>query len=117
LDSSMMLRLHEQKNVIEMWANQIQTSSFSKLEILKVGSCNNLRQVFYLSAARALMHLQYLEIGNCLAMEEVVVKEEKKVVMKEENEAEDERRMNEILFPQLGHLELDNLPKLWSFFQ
>ncbi|CAK9177999.1 unnamed protein product [Ilex paraguariensis] len=103
------LELYQLQNVSEIWCSQIQTSSFSKLEKLEVESCNDLRHLIYPSMARALVHLRYLRIRNCQVMEEVVVKEEKK--------AKDERRKNEILFPQLRALVLGDLPKLRSFFQ
>ncbi|CAK9152686.1 unnamed protein product [Ilex paraguariensis] len=80
---------------------------FPQLEELIIDNCGKLRNLFSPSMARGLVHLRELRISKCPMLEEIVVKEE---------EAEEGSRMNEIMFPQLEELIIDNCGKLRNLF-
>ncbi|KHN04131.1 hypothetical protein glysoja_047825 [Glycine soja] len=79
------------------------TVSFSNLTYLQVERCNNLRHLFASSTARSLGQLKRMEIKRC---EEIVVSKEG-----------DESHEDEIIFPQLNCLKLEELRKLRSFYK
>ena len=81
------------------------TVSFSNLTYLQVERCNNLRHLFASSTARSLGQLKRMEIKRCDSIEEIVSKEG------------DESHENEIIFPQLNCLKLEELRKLRSFYK
>ncbi|KAH1240881.1 putative disease resistance protein [Glycine max] len=82
------------------------TVSFSNLTYLQVQDCDSLLYLFTSSTAKSLTRLKRMEIKNCDSIEEVVVSKEG-----------DESHENEIIFPQLNCLKLEELPKLRSFYK
>lgn len=83
-------------------------SSLPTLKKLEVSFCNSLRYVFNSSMAGHFVHLKELNISYCSMMEAVVEREE-------EIEDGQERKVDTTLFPQLGKLQLNNLPNLRRF--
>ncbi|KAL5160931.1 hypothetical protein HKD37_07G018319 [Glycine soja] len=75
------------------------------LETLEVIGCSSLKDLFTSSTARSLTRLKRMEIKRCYSIEEIVSKEG------------DESHENEIIFPQLNCLKLEELPKLRSFYK
>ena len=80
--------------------------SFSSLICLKVENCDSLSYLFTSSTAKSLVQLQRMEIKKCKSIEEIV--------FKEEGEEFDE---DEIIFPQLNCLNLENLENLRRFYR
>ncbi|KAL5160918.1 Disease resistance protein [Glycine soja] len=81
------------------------TVSFSNLTYLQVQDCDSLLYLFTSSTAKSLTRLKRMEIKSCYSIEEIVSKEG------------DESHENEIIFPQLNCLKLEELPKLRSFYK
>ncbi|KAG8650687.1 hypothetical protein MANES_07G060300v8 [Manihot esculenta] len=90
-------------NCEKIWHDQLSATS-SKLEILFVKDCNELKHLFTASIVKRLLQLKTLQIYDCSFMEEIILTEE---FIEEEDE-----RMNQILFPKLDELTLWNLPNL-----
>jgi len=76
---------------------------FPQLTCLKVNNCPSLSYLFTSSTARSLGQLQRMEIKKCKSIEEIVSKEES-----------DE---DQIMFPRLRSLNLENLKKLTRFYR
>ncbi|KAB1227797.1 hypothetical protein CJ030_MR1G017587 [Morella rubra] len=87
---------------------QLPTTSFGKLQVVKVEHCEKLKFVFSSSMAKGLSLLGELKIKECSMMCAIVVKEG-------EGEIKDGDKDTIILFPRLRKLLLDGLPKLISF--
>ncbi|KAH1149740.1 hypothetical protein GYH30_043991 [Glycine max] len=81
------------------------TMSFSNLTKLKVKSCNSLLCLFTSSTAKSLAQLQKMKIKFCESIKEIVSKEG------------DESHEDEMTFPQLNCLVLQDLPDLRSFYE
>ncbi|XP_059658934.1 probable disease resistance protein At4g27220 [Cornus florida] len=79
---------------------------FHSLTSLIVKRCKRLMYLFSLSIARSLTQLRNLSILNCDVMEEIL-----------KNEGGGEDATDEIVFSQLGYLELSFLPNLTCFCQ
>ncbi|KAL3750246.1 hypothetical protein ACJRO7_011267, partial [Eucalyptus globulus] len=75
--------------------------SFQSLTNLKVENCIGLVHMGTCSAVTSLVHLTWLTLKNCRAMEDVVI--------------DDENGVEEISFPKLQRLILDGLQSLESF--
>ncbi|KAH1240850.1 Disease resistance protein [Glycine max] len=75
------------------------------LETLEVIGCSSLKDLFTSSTARSLTQLKRMEIKKCDSIEEIVSKDG------------DESHEEEIIFPQLNCLKLEELPKLRSFYK
>ncbi|XP_043814374.1 uncharacterized protein LOC110618951 isoform X2 [Manihot esculenta] len=99
------LRLHS-VSCEKIWHDQLSATS-SKLERLSVNDCNELKHLFTTSIVKRLLQLKTLQIYVCSSMEEIILIEE---FIEEEDE-----RMNQILFPKLDELTLQNLPNLIRF--
>ncbi|KAL3008978.1 hypothetical protein AAZX31_07G061100 [Glycine max] len=82
------------------------TVSFSNLTYLEVERCNSMLYLFTSSTARSLGQLKRMEIKMCDSIEEIVVSKEG-----------DESHEDEIIFPQLNCLKLEELRKLRSFYK
>ncbi|KAL2625519.1 hypothetical protein AAZV13_07G057800 [Glycine max] len=82
------------------------TVSFSNLTYLEVERCPSLLFLFTSSTARSLGQLKTMKISCCYSIEEVVVSKDG-----------DESHEEEIIFPQLNCLKLEELPKLRSFYK
>ncbi|XP_062076326.1 uncharacterized protein LOC133781369 [Humulus lupulus] len=81
--------------------------SFANLEILEVGSCDNLKYMFSITLAQCFVNLRSLKVGNCKAMEDICVTTKKF--------GEEESQLERILFPKLESIELDKLSALQRF--
>ncbi|KAK3000628.1 hypothetical protein RJ639_020341 [Escallonia herrerae] len=77
-----------------------------KLTNLWIDNCCKLKNVFSLSAARNLKHLEELEVKNCEGMEEIVAP-----IGKGREESD-----GEIFFPQLKKIMLDDMKNLTKFW-
>ncbi|KAL4637305.1 hypothetical protein ACB092_03G068200 [Castanea dentata] len=99
-----MLSLKNMINLEEICRGQIPSASFRNLSIMKVEHCEKLKFIFSSTIAKGLPQLQDLAIQECSIMGAIIIKEG--------GEIEDR---DTILFPQLRHLILHQLPKLVSF--
>ncbi|KAJ4721538.1 Disease resistance protein [Melia azedarach] len=100
------LELDEIK-VEKIWHNQLpamSSSSFQSLTQLIVHSCDSLRYIFSSSIVKSITQLQYLEISNRKALEEITASEEGAEVA------------TIFVFPQVTTLILRNLPELRCFY-
>ncbi|KAB2607004.1 disease resistance protein [Pyrus ussuriensis x Pyrus communis] len=88
-------------------ASQLPNSFLTNLRFLRLFNCDVLKYAFSLSAARNLVQLEELDIGDCDQMEEIVSKQGRE----HENEADI------ISFNKLTKLSLCHLPSLVGFFQ
>jgi len=79
--------------------------SFSNLICLKVKSCDRLSYLFTSSTARSLTQLKRIKIKECQSIKEIVFKEE------------EEKELDEIMFPNLSCLILDSLSHLRRFYK
>ena len=99
------LFMHRLPKLKRVWNKDSQgTFSFSNLQEIEVEHCEKLKFIFSSTIAKGLPQLQVLVIQECSIMGAIIIKEE--------GEIEDR---DTILFPQLRHLELHQLPKLVSF--
>ncbi|KAF3944245.1 hypothetical protein CMV_029267 [Castanea mollissima] len=98
------LSLKNMINLEEICHGQIPSASFRNLSIMEVEHCEKLKFIFSSTIAKGLPQLQELAIQECSIMGAIIIKEE--------GEIEDR---DTILFPQLRHLILHQLPKLVSF--
>ncbi|PQQ02806.1 hypothetical protein Pyn_09310 [Prunus yedoensis var. nudiflora] len=89
-----------------IWEKGLQVSSgFGNLRILEVWHCHNLRYLFSPHIAKLLTCLETIEVSSCSAMEKIVG----------EAEGEGESIKDELTFPHMNSIELEDLPKLESF--
>ncbi|XP_059657637.1 uncharacterized protein LOC132304111 isoform X19 [Cornus florida] len=84
--------------------------AYPNLKELRFSKCHSLRNVFSPFTTKYLVHLEKLEVTDCEKMEEIVVVERGQLY-REEDVVYDEI----IVFPQLKHLTLQQLPNLNSF--
>ncbi|KAF2318302.1 hypothetical protein GH714_004699 [Hevea brasiliensis] len=84
---------------------RLTTGPFTKLRILKVGTCNRLKSLFSFSMVRNLSQLQEMTVEYCQNMEEIVIDQS--------GVGEDNIEVAE--FSQLRSLRLGALPALKSF--
>jgi hypothetical protein len=94
-------------NIMRIFNSQIPKGNFSKLEVLKVSSCDNLRNILAAPMFRGLTSLTKLELSNCEKLEEVIAQDQ--------GAQEGPENGKETLFPRLKELELSNLPKMCRF--
>ncbi|XP_039163999.1 uncharacterized protein LOC104431149 isoform X3 [Eucalyptus grandis] len=87
----------------ELWESE--STCFHSLTSIRVEDCPCLRNLFTMSMAKSLGHLQSLSLGGCGEMEYIVGREEEK----------SEEAANKIIIPQLVTLYIHNMPKLRSF--
>ncbi|XP_059296422.1 probable disease resistance protein At4g27220 [Lycium ferocissimum] len=100
------LELYGADSITALCSHQLPIGYFSKLEILRVSYCDNVRNLMSPSVARGVLNLRILSIAYCPLMEEVITEEEQ----------QGEEMTNEPLFPRLEELHLILLPKLGHFF-
>ncbi|KAA8538887.1 hypothetical protein F0562_025579 [Nyssa sinensis] len=102
------LELSNLPKLVEMWWNKDCNGILScpNLADLIVRGCNSLRNLFLSSVAKGFVNLEWLEIKDCLNMEEVLAKEEQL----------GEDSGDKLAFPSLFRMVLENLPKLRSFY-
>ncbi|XP_044482666.1 uncharacterized protein LOC123209024 isoform X2 [Mangifera indica] len=94
------------KNIIsrKIWDSQLPSSSFQNLKQLILWKCTKIKFVFPYTITKNLQQLQYLEIKDCIDLEEIVATEEI-------TEA-----VASFVFPQATFLKLENLPELATFY-
>ncbi|XP_038696061.1 probable disease resistance protein At4g27220 isoform X1 [Tripterygium wilfordii] len=97
------LSLTELINLQMICHGQLGVKSFSKLRILRVESCDMLKNLFSLSFAQSLLQLQEINVENCKNMEEIF-----------SCESEKDGKCNVIELTQVHSLELWHLPKITS---
>ncbi|XP_021807304.1 disease resistance protein At4g27190-like [Prunus avium] len=78
-------------------------TGFGNLTFLGVSDCGSLRYLFLSTVAKLLVSLKDLKVGNCEKIEQVIAK------------ADTECADQEITFPQLNSMRLENLPNLICF--
>ncbi|PQQ02797.1 uncharacterized protein Pyn_09301 [Prunus yedoensis var. nudiflora] len=89
-----------------IWEKGLQVSScFGNLRSLNVWGCGNLRYLFSLHIAKLLTCLETIYVFDCRAMEKIVG----------EVEGEGESVEDELTFPHVNSIQLEDLPKLESF--
>ncbi|XP_044482456.1 uncharacterized protein LOC123208895 isoform X2 [Mangifera indica] len=91
-------------NSIEICYDQHPTSFYQNLTQLIFWNCGNIKFVFPPTIARTLHQLQQLKIGDCMALEEIVAKEE------------GANAVVNFVFPNVTILKLENLPNLTTFY-
>ncbi|KAI4313408.1 hypothetical protein L6164_026392 [Bauhinia variegata] len=85
-------------NLEKLCGGSLTGESFSKLKIIKVKNCGNLRSLFSASIARSLPHLVEIELEECFRMERVVY--------------DDEKAAGILQFPKLCSFTIRSLPLL-----
>ncbi|KAI4313406.1 hypothetical protein L6164_026390 [Bauhinia variegata] len=88
-------------NLEELCSGSLTGESFSKLKIIKVKNCVNLRSLLPASIARSLPHLVEIELEECFRVERVVYDDEKAACI--------------LQFPKLCSLTIQSLPLLLGF--
>ncbi|XP_048420493.1 probable disease resistance protein At4g27220 isoform X1 [Pyrus x bretschneideri] len=88
-------------------ASQLPNSFLTNLRFLRLFNCDVLKYAFSLSAARNLVQLEELDIGDCDQMEEIVSKQGR----------EHEKEADIIYFNKVTKLSLSYLQSLVGFFQ
>ncbi|KAK2640638.1 hypothetical protein Ddye_028433 [Dipteronia dyeriana] len=91
--------------VEKIWHNQLPANCIQNLTRLILQGCGNLKNLFSSSIANGFVQLQYLEICKCEVLEEIVVIEDSR-----------EGESNDILFPQLNYLRIEDLGNLKRFY-
>ncbi|KAJ4721046.1 Disease resistance protein [Melia azedarach] len=89
-------------NVEKLWHNQLPalSSCFRSLRQLIVHSCHKLRYIFSTSIVRSFQQLRHLVICDCMALEEIIAREE------------GAEAATSFIFPRVITLILHNLPEL-----
>ncbi|KAK3037030.1 hypothetical protein RJ639_031604 [Escallonia herrerae] len=87
-------------------SNDFHDTFYPKLTELCILNCGSLRNVFSPSVARNLKHLNILKIRYSEEIEEIIATAGQG----------QEETIDEIIFPQLTYLELQNVPKLSNFW-
>ncbi|RDY13693.1 putative disease resistance protein, partial [Mucuna pruriens] len=100
------LVLRSLNNIEEICHGPIPTPSFEKLQVIKVGGCDRLKNLFLYSLVRNLSQLHEMEISKCKDMKEIIAMEKQ----------EDEKEVPKIVLPELRSLTLIGLPMLQSFY-
>ncbi|KAI4313275.1 hypothetical protein L6164_026266 [Bauhinia variegata] len=88
-------------NLEKLCSGPFTGESFSKLKIIKVKNCVNLRSLLSASIARSLPQLVEIELEECFHMERVVY--------------DDEKATGILQFPKLCSLTIQSLPQLLGF--
>ncbi|XP_021911828.1 uncharacterized protein LOC110825662 [Carica papaya] len=94
-------------NIAKIWPDQSSAvaSCLKKLKTLTLEGCDNLKYVFSSSMVKNILQLKTLVVRDCKSVEKIIVTER----------LHDERNMNELFFPELYDLRLENLPQLTGF--
>ncbi|XP_044482300.1 uncharacterized protein LOC123208802 isoform X2 [Mangifera indica] len=88
----------------KIWDSQLPSSSFENLKELTLRRCTKIKFVFPYAITKNLQQLQYLEIKDCIDLEEIVA-------IEEITEA-----AASFVFPEVTSLKLENLPELATFY-
>ncbi|KAA8529018.1 hypothetical protein F0562_033494 [Nyssa sinensis] len=99
------LKLIDLPKLKHIWSNDFQgIPSLQNLRILEVRNCGCQNSLFSFSVGRSFEKLKEMSIINCMSLEEIIAEAKG-----------DEVAVNEIVFPQMSFLVLENLPELTSF--
>ncbi|RZB66131.1 Disease resistance protein isoform G [Glycine soja] len=90
----------------EICHGPMQTQSFAKLKVIKVTSCDGLKNLFLYSLTGNLPQLRQMQISNCRGMTEIIAMERQ----------EDRKELQQIVLPELHSVTLQGLPELQSFY-
>ncbi|EXC14444.1 putative disease resistance protein [Morus notabilis] len=85
------------RTLVPLFSGQVQASKLTNLE---VSYCESLKYLFSSAFASKLPNLYYIYMKECNMMEEIIIVDQK---------------VEEICFPQLQYLQLQNLPKIKKF--
>ncbi|KAJ7978789.1 Disease resistance protein family [Quillaja saponaria] len=103
------LVLHKLVNLEKIWQGPIKTALFHKLRLIKVEHCDRLKSLFSFSMVEGLSQLREIDVSQCVFMEEIVNG-------KEINDRNMSAPSDEISFPELRSLILQQLPMLTNFY-
>jgi disease resistance protein RPS2 len=101
------LKLRNINSTTGIFSYQIPKGNFSKLEVLEVWECDNLRNILAPPMFRGLTSLTTLKLVNCKELEEVIAQDQEA--------QEGQENDKETLFPRLKELVLRDLPKMRRF--
>ncbi|PNY14259.1 disease resistance protein [Trifolium pratense] len=101
-------------NSWKLWDDKLLSySGFQNLTSLTIDKCHKIAYIFSSSLARALITLQYLEIGNCQMLEDVFSFDAK---LGNHSSAQEPLSNEDVVFPNLVSLiisQMDNLKSVW----
>ncbi|CAL8168803.1 unnamed protein product [Prunus armeniaca] len=99
------LSLYELPSLLHVWetGGSHHITGFGNLTFLSVSHCGSLRYLFLSTVAKLLVNLEDLKVGNCEKIEHVIA------------EADTECADQEITFPRLNSMTLEDLPNLICF--
>ncbi|XP_044482852.1 probable disease resistance protein At4g27220 isoform X2 [Mangifera indica] len=98
------IKICSNDNSIEICYDQHPISFYQNLTHLILWNCGNIKYAFPPTIARTLHQLQQLKIRDCMALEEIVAKEE------------GANAVVNFVFPNVTILKLKNLPNLTTFY-
>ncbi|KAI5342095.1 hypothetical protein L3X38_009970 [Prunus dulcis] len=105
-DKLRQLKLWSLPMLSHIWEKGLQVSSgFGNLRFLNIYQCDTLRYLFSPHIAKLLTCLETVEVSSCSVMEKIVG----------EAEGGGESIKDELTFPHVNSIELEDLPKLESF--
>ncbi|KAI7998691.1 hypothetical protein LOK49_LG10G01701 [Camellia lanceoleosa] len=79
------LKLKYLPELTHIWNNILQqTHCFQNLSSLRVQHCDNLRYIFTISVANALVNLEYLTVQHCMKVEKIVTRENEEEIFSRE---------------------------------
>lgn len=96
------LVLENLPNLRQLWCPNM-PHRFQRLTSIEVSRCDLVDCIFTSSVARGVPRLQKLKVDSCISVEVIIGNNER------ESEADD------LILPQICHIELENLPNLVSF--
>ncbi|XP_039162932.1 uncharacterized protein LOC120290648 [Eucalyptus grandis] len=105
------LFLENLNNLKEICRGYLALESFSKLKILKVDNCGEIKHLFPSSMKRIISQLEEIEISSCHLMQQIVADAE---VDEDGDEISDDTKVKSC---NLRRLTLRNLPKMMSFYR
>ncbi|KAA8541066.1 hypothetical protein F0562_025029 [Nyssa sinensis] len=101
------LRLHNLPKLMHYELNQVSYGNccYPKLMKIVISSCQSLRNVFSLSVAINIVHLEELEVSSCEKMKEIIA-----------TRRGSKETLDKIVFPRLKLMKLERLQNLKSFW-
>ncbi|KAF8018428.1 hypothetical protein BT93_H3347 [Corymbia citriodora subsp. variegata] len=102
--------LENLNNLKKICCGHLALESFSKLKIVKVDNCGEIKHLFPLSMTRILSQLEDIEISRCYLMQQIVANAE----VEDGDEIDEDPKVRSY---NLRRLTLRNLPKMTSFYK
>ncbi|KAA8521139.1 hypothetical protein F0562_011812 [Nyssa sinensis] len=101
------LRLYNLPKLMHTGLNQVSYKNFCYPNLMKmyISSCQSLRNVFSLSVAINIVHLEELQVSNCEKMQEIIA-----------TRSGSKETQDKIVFPRLKLMRLESLQNLKSFW-